>query len=587
METTETVTLDSSTAESGNRWKRVLPVLTWLRHYQPGWLRFDFAAGVTLAAYLLPAALADASLAGLPVQAGLYACLFSGLVFWLFCSSRQTSITVTSAISLLVGSSLGGIAAGDTSRFAALAACTALLTAAIAFTAWLVRAGAIVKFVSETVLLGFKAGVALQIISTQLPKFCGFKGGHGNFWERIAAFIKHIGETNPAALAVGVTALVLLLLGKRLLPNRPTALFVVVAAILAATAMNFETYGIKLLGEVPRGLPIPAVPRVSWDEVTELLPLALACFLLGAVETVAIGRMFAEKHSYRLDSNQELLALAGANLASGIGHGFPVSGGMSQSLVNESGGSRTPFSGFIAALLILLVAVFFSDTLRNLPQPVLAAIVLLAVTGLFKVSELRRLWEVHRGEFLVAIMALLGVLWAGLLRGVLIGAAISMVLLIRRVSSPHVAFLGRIPGTRRYSDLSRHPDNEPITDVLAVRVEAGIVYFNTDHVMDTVLARVHAMTTRPRLVIFDLSTSPNMDVAGARMFRALQTELGKRGILLRLVEARSSVRDMLRLEGVEEMVGRIDRFTTLAEAVEDFQANTSSYRRVGRVEAAP
>jgi high affinity sulfate transporter 1 len=554
----------------------MVPALSWLRHYQAGWLRFDFAAGVTLAAYVLPAALADASLAGLPVQAGLYACLFSGLVFWLFCSSKQTSISVTSAISLLVGSSLGGIAGGDTSRFAALAACTAVLTAVIAFVAWLVRAGAIVKFVSETVLLGFKAGVALQIISTQLPKFCGFKGGHGNFWERIAAFIRQIGETNPAALALGMIALVLLLLGKRFLPNRPTALFVVVAAIIAATVMNFGGYGIKLLGDVPRGLPLPTIPRVTWDEVTELLPLALACFLLGAVETVAIGRMFSEKHGYRLDSNQELLALGAANLASGIGHGFPVSGGMSQSLVNESGGSRTPFSGFIAALLILLVAVFFSDTLRNLPQPVLAAIVLLAVTGLFNVSELQRLWKMHRGEFLVAIMALLGVLWAGLLRGVLIGATISMVLLIRRVSSPHVAFLGRIPGTRRYSDISRHPDNEAITGVLAVRVEAGIVYFNADHVMDTVLARVHPMTRRPQLVIFDLSTSPNVDVAGARMFRALQGELGKEGIVLRLVEARSSVRDMLRVEGVEELVGRIDRFTTLAEAVDAFLVKSST-----------
>ncbi len=409
--------------------KEQLPALTWLRSYQPRWLRLDLVAGLTLAAYVLPAALADASLAGLPVQAGLYACLFSGFVFWIFCSSKQTVVTVTSAISLLVGSSLGEIAAGDTSRFGALAAATALLTAAIAFTAWLVRAGAIVKFISETVLLGFKAGVALQIISPQLPKFCGFKGGHGNFFERMSDFLRHLGETNPAALTVGATALVLLLVGKKFLPNRPVSLVVVIGAIAAASFVNLGVYGVKLLGEVPRGIPLPTLPMVSWDEVTELLPLAMACFLLGAVETVAIGRMFAEKHSYRLNSNTELLALAGANLAGGLGHGFPVSGGMSQSVVNESAGSRTPLAGFISALAILVVALFFSDTLRNLPQPVLAAIVLLAVTGLFKLSELRRLWRSHRGEFFVAMAALLGVLWAGLLRGVLIGAVISMVLL--------------------------------------------------------------------------------------------------------------------------------------------------------------
>lgn len=563
-------------ATNAKEWvKEQLPALTWLRSYRPSWLRLDLVAGLTLAAYLLPAALADASLAGLPVQAGLYSCLFGGLVFWLFCSSKQTVVTVTSAISLLVGSSLGEIAAGDTSRFAALAAATALLTAAIAFTAWLVRAGAIVKFISETVLLGFKAGVALQIISTQLPKFCGFKGTHGNFFERIGDFIRHIGQTNPASLAIGVIALLILLLGKRFLPNRPVSLVVVIGAIAAASFVDLGAYGVKLLGEVPRGIPIPTLPIVSWDEVTELLPLAMACFLLGAVETVAIGRTFAEKHSYRLNSNTELLALAGANLAGGLGHGFPVSGGMSQSLVNESAGSRTPLSGLVSALVILVVALFFSDTLRNLPQPVLAAIVLLAVTGLFKVSELRRLWQTHRGEFLVAMAALIGVLGAGLLRGVLIGAVISMVLLIRRASSPHVAFLGRIPGTRRYSDLARHETNEPIPDVLAFRVEAGIVYFNVEHISDTVLARFGAMTQKPKLVICDLSTSANVDMAGAHLFLSLESELKKRGAAFRVVEARSTVRDMLRLEGVEDRVGRIDRFTTLAEAIDSFQGKST------------
>jgi SulP family sulfate permease len=559
-------------------WGKVFPSVTWLRDYERSWFRPDIAAGVTLAAYLLPSALADASLAGLPVQAGLYACLFGGLIFWIFCSSRQTAVSVTSAISLLIGSSLGEIAAGDTTRFVTLASCTALVAAAAAFVAWLIRAGSIVKFISETVLIGFKAGVALWLISTQLPKFFGFKGAHGNFWHRIADFFQHIGETNLPSVWLGLSALALLIVGKRFLPNKPTALFVVIGGIAATALLNLGTYGIKLLGEVPRGLPLPTLPMVSWDEVTDLLPLGLACFLLAAVETAAIGRMFAEKHGYRFDSNQELLAIAGANLAAGLGQGFPVSGGMSQSLVNESGGARTPASGFISAILILLVAVFFSDTLRNLPQPVLASIVLMAVIGLFKVTELRRLWNYHRGEFLIAMIALLGVLWAGLLKGVLIGAVISIVMLIRRVSSPHVAFLGRIPGTRRYSDLSRHDTNEPIPDVLAFRVEAGIVYFNFEHISETVLARVHSMHPAPRLVICDLSTSPNIDMAGARMFLSLHAELEKRGVALRLVEARSKVRDMLRLEGVEEKVGRIDRSTTLADAIDDLNPTASHAR---------
>jgi high affinity sulfate transporter 1 len=564
-------TTSPDTPATPGRWRGIVPAARWLGGYEPGWFRADLAAGVTLAAYLLPAALGDASLANLPPQAGLYACLFGGLVFWLFCSSRQTSITVTSAISLLVGSSLGSLAGGDPARFGAMAACTALLTAAIGFIAWLARAGSAVNFISESVMTGFKAGVALHLASTQLPKLFGVKGGHGDFWERMHVFLQHVGETNTTSLLLGCAALAVLILAKKFLPNKPVALFVVIGGIAVASFIDLSVHGVKLLGEVPRGVPMPSLPAVSWSEARELFPLALACFLLGAVETAAIGRMFAEKHGYRLDSNQEFLALAAANLASGVGQGFPISGGMSQSLVNESGGARTPLSSLIAAGIILVVALFFTELLRNLPQPVLAAIVIMAVASLVKVKELRRLWSLHRSEFLVAVTALFGVLGAGLLQGVLIGAVISMVLLIRRASAPHVAFLGRIPGSRRYSDFSRHADNEPTPGVLPFRVESGIVYFNAEHVFDTVLARIDATREPIHLAICDLSTSPGIDIAGARMLHNLHGELERRRIAFRLVEARSSVRDMLRVEGVEEKTGRVDRFTTLAEAIDDFQ----------------
>jgi SulP family sulfate permease len=241
---------------------------------------------------------------------------------------------------------------------------------------------------------------------------------------------------------------------------------------------------------------------------------------------------------------------------------------MSQSLVNESGGARTPLSGLIASGILLLVALFFTDLLRNLPQPVLAAIVLMAVASLVKVRELQRLWQLHRGEFLVAATALLGVLWAGLLKGVLVGATISLVLILRRASSPHVAFLGRIPGARRYSDRERHPDNEPTPGALAFRVESSILYFNAEHVFNSVLERLKSGEA-VRVVVCDLSTSPMVDMAGARMLVTLHDDLAKRGIAFRLVEARAAVRDMLRVENVEEKTGKIDRFTTLADAMDD------------------
>jgi high affinity sulfate transporter 1 len=518
----------------------------------------------------MPAGLADASLANLPPQAGLYACLFSGLVFWLFCSSRHTAITVTSAISVLVGASLGDLAGGDASRFWALASCTALIVGGLGFIAWLAKAGVIVNFISESVLVGFKCGIALFIASTQLPKLFGFKGLHGDFWERSGHFFSHLRETNVASLLLGVGALALLLLGKRFLKNKPVSLFVVIAGIIVASSLDLGSLAVKLLGEVPQGLPSFGLPAIHVSDLNDLLPLALGCFLLGMVETAALGRMFAVKHGYRFDANQELLGIAGANVMAGLGRGFPVSGGMSQSLVNESGGARTPLSGLVAALLMLVVVLFLSSVLQNLPQPVLAAIVLMAVTGLFNLTALKHLWHADRAEFTVAIVALLGVLGSGLLRGVLIGAIISLVQLLRRASRPHIAFLGRIPGARRFSDLARHPDNEPIRGALLFRTEASLLYFNADYVRETVMKRASEMRGALRLAICDLSTSPHVDLAGAQMLMSLYEELASVNVRLQIVEARASVRDRLQAEGVEDKVGRIGRFRSLADAVDDF-----------------
>src|SRR5262249_25953864 len=218
-------------------------------------------------------------------------------------------------------------------------------------------------FISESVMTGFKCGVALFLASTQLPKLFGIHGAHGNFWENSAAFFKHLNETNPASLTIGLTALAVLVLGKIFLKNKPVALFVVIGGMLASAWFGLEARGVKLLGEVPKGLPPIGLPAIHWGDLNELLPLAFASFLLGAVETAAIGRMFGAKHGVRLDANQEFLGLAVANLASGLGRGYPISGGMSQSLVNEGGGAHTPLSGALAAGLILIVVLFFSHLL--------------------------------------------------------------------------------------------------------------------------------------------------------------------------------------------------------------------------------
>jgi high affinity sulfate transporter 1 len=554
---------------------RIAPGLRSLFDYHRQWMRADLMAGITLAAYLLPAALGDASLANLPSQAGLYACLFSGLVFWLFCSSRHTAITVTSAISLLVGASLGDLAGGDTHRFAALASCTALLVAALGLLTWLVKAGVIINFVSETVLVGFKCGIACVLASTQLPKLFGFGGSHGNFWERAAFFFQHLRDTNPIALALGAISLCVLLLGKAFLKNKPVALFVVIAGILIASTTNLATRGVKMLGEVPQGVPTPALPAVQASDLNDLLPLAMACFLLGAVETCAIGRMFALKHGYRFDANQEFLALAASNAAAGFGHGFPVSGGMSQSLVNESGGARTSLSGLFSALLIVLVVLFFSDLLRNLPQPVLAAIVLAAVTGLVKIDVLKHLWKFSCGEFLVSMAALFGVLGSGILRGVLIGAVLSLLMLMRRTSKPNATELGRVPGTNYFADLFRHPENQRDANVFVFRVEGAILFYNADHVRDRFFELLEQRGADVRLVIFFFGTISFIDLAGAELLSELHRTLSARGIDLKIAEAHGQVREALRRSGFAKECVPVEANQTVAAIIAGWQTTSS------------
>jgi high affinity sulfate transporter 1 len=564
-------------AKSFSRW---IPALSWLRAYNSTWLRGDVLAGITLAAYLLPAALGDASLANLPPEVGLYACLFSGVVFWIFCGSRYTVASVTSAISLVIGSSLIGMTGGNIARFGALAAGTALLVSLIAFTAWLLKAGVMVHFISESVMTGFKCGVALFLASTQLPKLFGFHSAHGSFWENTGFFFKHLSETNSTSLMIGGIALVFLILGKIFFEHKPVALFVVIGGIIAASAFSLETHGVKLIGGIPQGIPPFRFPAIYWQDLNQLLPLAFACFLLGAVETAAIGRLMVAKHGGRFDANQENLGLAASNFLAGLGGGFPVSGGTSQSLVNEEGGAQTPLSTALAAVFILIVVLFFSHLLRALPQPILAAVVLVAVAGLLKLSTLRQLWQSDRPEFAVAITAFIGVLTFGLLLGVMIGAVISLVQLIHESSRPHVALLGRIPGTRRFSDRDRHADNELIPNVMIFRPESSLVYFNVDNVAELILSRVRAEPTAPKLVVLDLSAAPHVDMQSAFTLAGLADELTSDHIRFQTVEPRSSVRDRLRHEGVDRKLGGIDRFTTVADVIDHFLSKSATWAPV-------
>jgi len=540
------------------------PPARWLAEYQPVWLSGDLVAGMTLAAYAIPVSLAYAGLAGLPPQVGVYGYLLGGLGYALLGSSRQLAVGPTSAISLMIAGSVGAMAQGDAQRYAEIASLAAFTVAGLCLISWLLRLSVLVKLISDSILVGFKAGAGLTIAMTQLPSLFGVPGGGHNFFERAVLFIGQLGQTNLVVLVVGVVAIALLVFGERLLPGRPVALAVVALSIAAASLLGLPKLGVPITGEIPSGLPSLSGPSLRLRDVEGIIPLAAGCLLLSYIEGVSAARTFAAKYEYALDPRQELLGIGAANLAAAMGHGYPVAGGLSQSAVNDKAGARTPLALVFASITLALCLLFLTGLLENLPKAVLAAVVLTAVYGLLDFPALMRMWRISRLDFYAAAIALVSVLLLGILNGILLAALASILLLLMRVAQPHVAFLGRVPGTSSYSDMDRHPENEPLPGVIAFRPEASLIYVNADYVLESLLKRLDAVGAKGiRLVVCDLSASPYIDLAGSRMLHELHRELSARGITLRVVGAHGWVRDLLRADELGEKIGGIHRALTL------------------------
>ncbi|HEX4617321.1 MAG TPA: SulP family inorganic anion transporter, partial [Stellaceae bacterium] len=504
-------------------------------------------AGVTLAAYAVPVALAYATLAGLPPQVGVYGYILGGLGYALLGSSRHLAIGPTSAISLMVAASIGAMAGGDAARYAEIASLAAFAIAILCLIAWALRLSVLVKLISDSILVGFKAGAGITIAVTQLPALFGVAGGGSNVIERLVKLAGQLPGFHVSTLTIGLIALVLLVVGGRLLPGRPVALGVVVLSIGAAEAIGLTALGVKVTGPIPAGLPELGLPSLGFSDVEGIFPLAAGGLLLAYIEGVSAARGFAEKHGYALNPRQEFLGIGAANLMAGLGHGYPVAGGLSQSAVAEKAGSRTPLTLVFASITLALCLLFLTGPLANLPKATLAAVVLTAVAGLIDVREMRHLWRVSRFDFAAAAAALAGVLLLGILEGILLAALVSVLIMLGRASRPHVAFLGRVPGTALYSDMARNPENEPIGGALIFRPEGSLFYVNAEGVLETVLARL--MSEPPgsvRLVVCDLSTAPHLDLAAVGMLRKLHAMLEGRGIRLGVVGPHGAVRDEAR-----------------------------------------
>ena len=473
-------------------WLRFFPPSSWLAAYRREWLPSDAIAGVTLAAYAIPVSLAYAALAGLPPQVGIYGYY-----------ARWHRLRAARIVAPACGRSdlgdlfddcgtVGVLAGGDAVRYAQIASLAAFAVAVLCFIAWLFKLSVLVRLVSDSILVGFKAGAGLTIIMSQLPSLFGVAGGGHNFFDRVIRLAGQLGDVNLLILAIGAVALLLLLLGERFLPGKPVGITIVALSIVVATLFGLPSLGVPVTGKIPEGLPALGLPTFGLLEFDDLFPLAAGCVLLAYIEGVSAARSFAAKHGYTLDVRQEFLGLGAANLAAAFGHGYPVAGGLSQSAVNDSAGARTPLALVVCSVTLALCLLFFTGLLTNLPKAVLAAIVFAAVYRLVDIRALVRMWRVSRIDFYAAAIALVSVLLLGILQGVLLASIASIFLLLARASHPNVAFLGRLPGSGRYSDSARHEGVEPLVGVIAFRPEASLLYINAETILEAVLSDASA-----------------------------------------------------------------------------------------------
>lgn len=543
----------------------------WRNGYRRRDLGGDALAGSTLAAYAVPSSIAYAQLAGMPVQTGLYCYLFAGLAYALVGSSRQLAVGPTSSIALTLAVTLGAMAPGDPVHYAQLATATALFVGLAALFAALMRWGGIVHFISETVLTGFKIGAGIVIGVSQLPLLLGLASKPGGPWHTLANIGTSLADVQVPSLVLGVAAFLVLQVGHALRPRWPIPL-IVVALCLALMALPVaQSFSIASVGSIPGGIPWPALPTFDWRDLDTLLPLSLACFLLAYNEGIAAARLLALRHDYPIDPNRELYGLAASNVAISVGHGFPSAGGLSQSLVNDEAGARTPMSLVVCSAWMALVLLFLTGLFDRLPQPLLAALVLASVQGMFRIDEMRQLLRVGKGEFLIAIVTILAVLGFGILKGVLVACVFSLAMLIRRLALPECVVMGRIPGTDQFASLVRHPHAVAVPGVLVFRCNAALLYFNVDGVHSHLMALLERSNPPLRRIIADLAFTTDIDLSTVRMLTEFARRAAADGVAVSVANAHYRVRRLLLRERCAPLLGDLSRAYSVAELVDGLE----------------
>ena len=550
--------------EGGLRWR--WPVLRSLDGYRASWVRRDLTAGVLIVAIAIPLSMGMAEVAGMPAVAGLYSCVVPLIAYAMFGSSRQLVIALDASTAALLGASVASLAGGDPMRYATLAAAMSVLAGLILLGAGLLRFGFVANFLSEPVLLGYQAGLAVVVIASQLPKMTGITVDATSTLGIYLDVVGHLGAANLATVLVALGTMGIWIGVRRWRPTLPGALIALVAATAVVALFDLTSRGVAVLGEIPGGFPPFAVPDVSWSDLRRLLGPAAAIALLAAADTLVSSRAFAARGGYSVDGNADLIGLGVANAGAGLTGGITVSASAARTAVAESVGSRSQVAGLTAAVLMLIVLVALTPLLTNVPNATLGAVVTVAVARLIEVGNLRHLWRVRRTEFLIAAIALLGVVLIGVLEGVLVATALSLIDFLRRASSPHDAVLGRVPGREGYHDVQRNPTALTDEGVMVYRFDAPLFYANAERFR----ARVRRLVRRrgASWVVIEAASMPDVDASAARMLSELEQELHEQGVTLVFADPVGAVRDMFERAGLTAQLGDGRIFDTIQAAVD-------------------
>jgi high affinity sulfate transporter 1 len=555
---------------------RWIPGVAVARNYRRSWLRNDFVAALVLTALLVPQGMAYAELAGLPAVTGLYTTVTALLAYAAFGPSRILVLGPDSSLAPVIAAIIAPLVLGDSPAEAvALAGMLAIVAGLIEVTAGAVRLGTITDLLSMPVRVGYLNGIAVIVLMSQLPKLFGFSTDSDGFIDSAAKFIEVAeGETVAASLALGGVAIAVMLVGRRFAPRVPWVLIAVVASIVAVAVLDLAEEGVPVVGGLPAGFPSPTFPSLAWGDLGPVVVGAFAIAIISFADTAALSRSFAGKLGDRVDQNREAIGLGAANIAAGLFQGFPMSASSSRTVVADTVGSKSQLTGVLAAVAIIVLLVGANDLLADLPSSVLAAIVIVASFGLFDLARMRWLLRVRRTDFAASFIAMLGVIFIGVLEGLLVAIGVSLAVFVWKRWRPHTAVLGRVKGVKGYHDLGRHPDAYRVPGLLLFRFDSPLFFANAPYFEESLLEAIDAEPGDIRRVIVSAEPITDVDSTGAETLAIVLDELGDRGIEFAFAELKGPAKDRLVAYGLYDRIGEDCFYPTLGRAVMTYADET-------------